>query len=63
MPHGESSKKFCKFCKPFFSNKTRNFDSKTILVEKGKVASKNEKIATPFNNHFNDATKGLNIKK
>ena len=31
MPHSASSKKFCK---PFFSNKTSNFDDKIILVEK-----------------------------
>ena len=35
MPHGASSKNFWKFCKPFFSNKTNNFDNKIILVEKG----------------------------
>ena len=34
-----------------------------ILVEKGKVVSKNEEIATHFNNYFNDITEGLNIKK
>ena len=62
MPHGASSKNFWKFCKPFFSNKTNNFDDKIILVEKG-VVSKNEKIATHFNNYFNDITEGLNIKK
>ena len=33
-----------------------------ILVEKGEVVSKNEEIATHFNNYFNDVTKGLNIK-
>ena len=52
-----------KFSKPFFSNKTNNFDDKIILVEKGEVVSKNEKIATHFNNYFNDITVGLNIKK
>ena len=62
MPHGASSKNFWKFCKPFFSNKTNNFDDKIILVEKGEVVSKNEKIATHFNNYFNDITEGLNIK-
>ena len=56
-------KKFWKFYKPFFSNKTTNFDDKIILVEKGEVVSKNEEIATHFNNYFNDITKGLNIKK
>ena len=49
MPRGASSKKFWKFCKPFFSNKTNNFDDKIILVEKGKVVSKNEEIVTHFN--------------
>ena len=63
MPHGASSKNFWKFCKPFFSNKTTNFNDKIILVEKGEVVSKNEEIATHFNNYFNDITKGLNIKK
>ena len=63
MPHGASSKNFWKFCKPFSSNKTTNFDDKIILVEKGEVVSKNEEIATHFNNYFNDITKGLNIKK
>ena len=63
MPRGASSKKFWKFCKPFFSNKTTNFDDKIILVEKGEVVSKNEEIATHFNNYFNDITKGLKIKK
>ena len=63
MPHGASSKIFLKFCKPFFSNKTTNFDDKIILVEKVEVVSKNEEIATHFNNYFNDITKGLNIKK
>ena len=61
MPHGASSKNFWKFCKPFFSNKTNNFDNKIIPVEKG--LSKNEGIATHFNNYFNDIIKGLNIKK
>ena len=32
-------------------------------MEKGEVVSKNEKIATFFNNYFNDITEGLNIKK
>ena len=63
MPHGASSKKFWKFCKPFFSNKTNNFDDKIILVEKGEVVRKNAEIATHFNNYFNDITEGLNIKK
>ena len=63
MPHSASYKNFWKFCKPFFSKKSKNFDDKIILVEKGEVVSKNEKIATHFNNHFNDITEGLNIKK
>ena len=63
MAHGASFKNFWKFCKPFFSNKTNNFDDKIILVEKGEVVSKNEKIGTHFNNYFNDITEGLNIKK
>ena len=32
MPQGASSKNFMKFCKPLFSNKTTNFDDKTILM-------------------------------
>ena len=36
MLRGASSKNFWKFCKPFFSNKTNNFDDKIILVEKEK---------------------------
>ena len=63
MPHGASTKNFWKFCKPFFSNKTTNFHDKIILVEKGEAVSKNEEIATHFNNYFNYITKGLNIKK
>ena len=63
MPHGVSSKIFWKFYKPFFSNKTTNFDDKIILAEKGKVVSRNEEIATRFNYYFNDITEGLNIKK
>ena len=63
MPHGAFSKTFWKFCKPFFSNKTNNFDDKIMLVEKGEVVPKNEKIATHFNNYFNDITEGLNIRK
>ena len=62
MPHRASSKKFWKFRKLFFSNKTTNFDDKIILVEKGEVVSKNEEIETHFNNYFSDITKGLNIK-
>ena len=46
MPHCASSKNFWKFCKPFFSNNTTNFDGKIKLEEKGDVASKNEEIAT-----------------
>ena len=46
MPHGGSSKHFLKFCRPYFSNQTTNFDGKIILVEKGEVVSKNEEIAT-----------------
>ena len=63
MPQGASSKIFQKFCKPFFSNETTNFDDKIILVEKVEVVSKSEEIATHFNNYFNDVTKRLNIKK
>ena len=63
MPHGASSKNFWKFFKPFSSNKTTNFDNKIILVEKREVLSKNEEIATHFNNYFNDITKGLNVRK
>ena len=50
MPHGASSKNFWKFCKLFFSNKTRSFGDKIMLVEKGEVISKNEEITTHFNN-------------
>ena len=32
-------------------------------MKKGEVVSKNEEIATHFNNYFNDITKGLNLKK
>ena len=32
-------------------------------MEKGEVVSKNEEIATHFNNCFNDIIKGLSIKK
>ena len=32
-------------------------------MDKEEVVSKNEKIATHFNNYFNDITEGLNIKK
>ena len=63
MLHGASSKNFWTFCKPFFSNKTTNFDDKIILGEKGEVLSKNEEIATHFNNYFNNITRGLNIEK
>ena len=63
MPHGASSKNFWKFSKPFFSNKANNFGDKIILVEKGEVVYKNEKIATHFNNYFNDITERLNIEK
>ena len=45
IPQGASSKNFWKFCKPFFSNKTNNFDHEIMLVEKGEVVSKNEEIA------------------
>ena len=63
MSQGASSKIFWKFYKPFFSNKTTNFTDKIILVEKGEVVSKNEEIATHFNNYFNDISKRVNIKK
>ena len=42
MPHNASSKNFLKFCKPFFSNKTTNFNNEIILMEKGEIVSKNE---------------------
>ena len=42
MPHDTSSKIFLKFCKPFFSNKTTNFNNEIILIEKGEIVSKNE---------------------
>ena len=32
IPRGTSSKNFRTFCKPFFTNKTRNFDDKIMLV-------------------------------
>ena len=38
-PHGSSSKNFCKFCKPFFTNQITNFDDKIVLVENEKVVS------------------------
>ena len=63
MPHDTTSKHFWRFCKPFFSNKTTDFDDRITLVEKGEVVSKNEEIATHFNDYFNGKTKGLNIKK
>ena len=59
MPHGVSYKNFWKFCKPFFSNKRTHFDEKKEKGEKGEVISKNEQIATHFNNYFNDIAKGL----
>ena len=49
MPHGSFSKKFWKFCKPFFTNQITNFDDKIMLVENEKVVSKNEEIAYLFN--------------
>ena len=52
MPHGASSKNFCKFCNTFFSSKSTNFDDKIIMLEKGEAVSKNEEIATHFNNSF-----------
>ena len=59
MPHGSSSKNFCKFCKPLFTNQITNFDDKVMLVEIGKVVSKNEEVAYLFSierwltsNHF-----------
>ena len=63
MSYDASSENFWKFCKPFFANKTTNFDDKIILVGKGEVVSKNDEIATHFNNYFNEITKRLNIKK
>ena len=42
MPHYASSKNFLKFCKPFFTNKTTNFNNEIILMEKGEIVSKNE---------------------
>ena len=50
MQYATSSKRFWKFCKPFFSNKTVFFDDTFILVENGEVVSKTEEIATHFNN-------------
>ena len=61
MPHGSSSKKFWKFCKPFFINQITNFGDKILPVENENVVSINEKIAYLFNTYFNDITKGLNI--
>ena len=45
MPYGSSSKIFWKFCKPFFTNQITNFDNKILLVESGKVVSKNEEMS------------------
>ena len=44
MPNGTSSKNFWECCKPFFSNKTTNFDNKRILVEKEELVSKMRKL-------------------
>ena len=63
IPRGTSSKNFRAFCKPFFTNKTRNFDDKIMLVWTEEVVSKSVEIATHFDNYFSDKSKGLNIKK
>ena len=54
---------FGKSANHFFQIKQQIFCDKIVLVEKVEVVSKNEEIATHFNNYFNDITKGLNIKR
>ena len=43
MPH--ASENVWKFCKPFFTNQSTNFDDKIMLIENEKVVSQNEEIA------------------
>ena len=62
MPLGVSSNYFQKFCKPFFSIKTGNFDEKLILVEKEELVPKTEERATHFNDYFSNITMEINIK-
>ena len=57
-----NSKNFWNACKPFFSDKDF-LTSKTVLVEDGEVISKNEIIATSFNQYFCNITASLPIKQ
>ena len=61
MPH--ASENVWKFCKPFFTNQSTNFDDKIMLIENEKVVSQNEEISYLFNTYFNYITKGLNIER
>lgn len=58
-----SSKSFWDTCKPFFSEKGADINSRIILVDQGEIISTDKDIAATFNSFFSTITSSLPISK
>ena len=54
------SKNFWNKCKPYFSNKYNNSDSKILLIETEEIINESAKVANVFNSYFESITESQN---
>ena len=55
------SKNFWNKCKPYFSNKYNNSDSKILLIENEEIINESAKVANVFNSYFESITESLDL--
>ena len=55
------SKKFWNKCKPDFSNKYINGDSKILLIENEEIINESAKVASVFNSSLESVTESLDM--
>ena len=56
-----NSKPFWKACKPYFSNINSKIQENIMLLEKGRLLSKQKNVASTFNKHSGSITDSLNF--
>ena len=52
---------FWKLCKPFFTEKSSQYDQNITLIEKKRLISEKHKVANIFSKYFVNITKTLSI--
>ena len=57
----KNSKPFWNHCKPYFSNKHAQGDSKIMLIEKNEILLDNQLIANEFNKYFGNIVYSLDL--